>query len=138
MSLRGFEAGYEPDDTYYIRHLTDGRTTLVQIVYRDPNNYFGGPQVIGQGASKRRKGDARNPQLGSALAFLRAHEGAVEYYRSAVYAAEHGTLSQQMQRIDQKVAAEVRKAEAAKKKEARRSEARRRFLSLYPKGWRQK
>jgi hypothetical protein len=136
MSLRGFEAGYEPDNSYGIRHLTDGRTTLVQIIYRDPYNLAGGPQVVGQGASKRRKGDARNPQLGSALAFLRAHQSAVEYYQSAVYAAEHGTLSQQMAQIDQKVAAEVRKAEAAKKKEARRSEARRRFLSLNPKGWR--
>lgn len=136
MSLRGFEAGYESDDSYYIRHLTDGRTTLVQIVYRDPNNLTGGPQVIGQGASKRRKGDARNPQLGSSLAFLRAHQSAVEYYQQAAYAAEHGSLSQQMQRIDQKVAAEIRKEEAKRKKEARRKDARRRFWTLNPNGWR--
>lgn len=138
MSLNGFEAGYEADDSYYIRHLTDGRTTLVQIVYRDPHNLTGGPQIIGQGASKRRKGDTRNPALGSSLAFMRAHQAAVEYYERAAYNAEHGSLSQQMIRIDQKVAAEMRKAQAKERKNTRRKSARERFALLNPKGWARK
>jgi hypothetical protein len=119
-----FEFGYESDDSYYIRHMTDGTTTLVQIIFRDPVNMIGGPMVIGQGIARRRKGDSRNPTLGSALAFQRAHAMAYEYYSREVEAAEHGTLSQQMARTEAKVLAETRKAEKRRRWDERRKAAR--------------
>jgi hypothetical protein len=119
-----FEFGYESDDSYYIRHMTDGTTTLVQIIYRDPSSMIGGPQLIGHGIARRRKGETRNPGLGSALAFMRAHAEAYEYYKSAAENAEHGTLTQQMERTEAKVLAEARKKAARHRKDVRRRQAR--------------
>lgn len=125
-----YEFGYEADDSYYIRHMTDGTTTLVQIVFKDPLGLAGGPQVIAQGSSRRRKGETRNAQLGSSLAFMRAHAEAYEYYKRAAEAAEHGTLSQQMARTEAKVLAEARKEAARHRKEARRRTARELYAKL--------
>lgn len=127
MSYRN-DLGYEGDDAYCIRHVTDGRTTIVQIVYRDTLHLLGnGPSIIAQGMSRRRKTDPRNPSLGSALAFMRAHQNAVEYYRNAVEGAMEGTLADQMHETELKVLAQQRKEAARKAKDARRKEARDRF-----------
>lgn len=122
-----FEFGYESDNSYYIRHMTDGTTTLVQIVFRDPSNMAGGPLLIGQGVARRRKGETRNAGLGSALAFMRAHAEAYEYYKRAAENAEHGTLAQQMARTEAKVLAEARKAEKRRRWDERRKTARAAF-----------
>jgi hypothetical protein len=122
-----FEMAYEREDAWYIRHMTDGRTTLVQVVYRDIS---GALDVVAYGTAQRRKGDPRNPKLGSALAFMRAHQAAANYYADIVKMIEEGgTLSQQMAKIDKKVAAQVRKEEAKHRKGIRRAEARRRWFS---------
>lgn len=129
-----FEFGYESDDSYYIRHMTDGTTTFVQIVYRDPYGIAGGQQVIGAGTARRRKGDKRNPGLGSALAFMRAHAMAYEYYKNAAENCEHGTTAQQMDKRFERVIAQDRKAKAKAAKDERRMEARKRWAKLNPLG----
>lgn len=123
--------GYESDDSYQIRHMTDGTETLVQIVYRDPNNYVGGPRIIAFGISKRRKGEPRNGHYGSALAFQRAHEMAAEYYREAADVALNGTLSTQMLETETKVLAQARKALAKQRKDVRRRSAREGYLKNF-------
>lgn len=129
-----FEFGYESDNSYYIRHMSDGTTTLVQIVYTDPLGIAGGQQVIGYGSARRRKGETRNPALGSALAFMRAHEQAYEYYKTAAYNAEHGTTAQQIDRSFRKVLAQDRKEKAKAAKDERRLAARKRWARLNPLG----
>lgn len=129
-----FEFGYESDESYYIRHMTDGTTTLVQIVYTDPYGIAGGSQVIGQGSARRRKGETRNPALGSALAFMRAHAQAYEYYKTAAENAEHGTTAQQMDRRFERVLTQDRKAKAKAAKDERRKHARERWAKLNPLG----
>lgn len=120
------EMGYEGDEAYYIRHMTDGTTTLVQIVYRHP---YDGPTILGQGISKRAKGDTRNGLYGSSLAFERAHLDAAKYYRRAQDVALNGTLSTQMQEMELKVLGQERKRLAEEAKDVRRFEARKRFAN---------
>ena len=55
---------------------SDGTTTIYEIL--DPEG-----RVAATGVAKRRKGDARNPEVGVALAASRAHADLAEQFAAA-------------------------------------------------------
>lgn len=71
------------DEKFTVESWTDGTLTQVQVI--EPADADGTPgKVVGEGTSRRAKGDRRNPHLGLILAAARAFESAAdEYYETA-------------------------------------------------------
>jgi hypothetical protein len=76
-------------DAYNIIVLSDGSTTEAEITAKGP---FGAPLAIGRGASRRRKGDPRNPAVGELLALARTFENAGKNARKELAALGYGDV----------------------------------------------
>lgn len=61
--------------SFHIVAAFDDDRTTAQVLTDDP---FGEEVVVGTGKAKRRKGDPRNPELGLALASVRALRDAAD------------------------------------------------------------
>lgn len=57
------------DRTFTLSVATDGTKTTARVLV---DGVFGGKSLIAEGKARRRKGEARNPELGYALAVSRA------------------------------------------------------------------
>ena len=97
------ELKFSADDMRTVR-LTDGRNTIIDIQLRDPFA-AGGWVSVGLGVARRRKGDARNADLGVDLALYRALADAAERHREEFARRWPGYFP--------KAPAEVRQARAA-------------------------